>query len=183
MSEHPTLHEWAGGGAAFRRLIDSFYDRVEHDEVLRQLFPGGVGGASYERDQLVDRGVRWLTHLHRRPRAPVVRAATLDAQRVDALAAPANQWCPFGNTHSMALGATTLQRTVKTSKVAVVHGYSSSGLSTSELSVGLRRAAACPRPGKGISPDVRRTARPNPRAHPRSARPHRLHPRSPRARD
>jgi hemoglobin len=43
MSEHPTLHEWAGGDAAFRRLIDSFYDRVEHDEVLRQLFPGGVG--------------------------------------------------------------------------------------------------------------------------------------------
>jgi hemoglobin len=42
MSEHPTLHEWAGGDAAFRRLIDSFYDRVEHDDVLRQLFPGGV---------------------------------------------------------------------------------------------------------------------------------------------
>jgi hemoglobin len=42
MSEHPTLHEWAGGDAAFRRLIDSFYDRVERDELLSRYFPGGV---------------------------------------------------------------------------------------------------------------------------------------------
>ncbi|MCD2195165.1 group II truncated hemoglobin [Actinomycetospora endophytica] len=38
----PTLHDWAGGSAAFRRLIDAFYDRVEKDELLSVLFPGGV---------------------------------------------------------------------------------------------------------------------------------------------
>ena len=38
----PTLHEWAGGTDAFRRLIDAFYDRVEHDELLSPMFPGGV---------------------------------------------------------------------------------------------------------------------------------------------
>jgi hemoglobin len=39
----PTLYEWAGGEAAFRRLIDAFYDRVERDDVLAGVFPGGVG--------------------------------------------------------------------------------------------------------------------------------------------
>jgi hemoglobin len=39
----PTLYEWAGGDAAFARLIDAFYDRVEADELLARLFPGGVG--------------------------------------------------------------------------------------------------------------------------------------------
>jgi hemoglobin len=39
----PTLYEWAGGSDAFRRLIDAFYDRVEADELLSPLFPGGVG--------------------------------------------------------------------------------------------------------------------------------------------
>jgi hemoglobin len=38
----PTLHEWAGGTEAVRRLIDSFYDRVEADDLLRGFFPGGV---------------------------------------------------------------------------------------------------------------------------------------------
>lgn len=38
----PTLYEWAGGDGAFRRLIDAFYDRVEQDESLSALFPGGV---------------------------------------------------------------------------------------------------------------------------------------------
>ena len=38
----PTLYEWAGGGGAFRRLIDAFYDRVEADELLSPFFPGGV---------------------------------------------------------------------------------------------------------------------------------------------
>lgn len=38
----PTLYEWAGGEAAFRRLIDAFYDRVEADELLSPFFPGGV---------------------------------------------------------------------------------------------------------------------------------------------
>ena len=47
MSDDPvappaTLYEWAGGDAAFRRLIDAFYDRVEGDELLSPLFPGGV---------------------------------------------------------------------------------------------------------------------------------------------
>lgn len=38
----PTLYEWAGGGAAFERLIDCFYDRVEQDQLISPLFPGGV---------------------------------------------------------------------------------------------------------------------------------------------
>jgi hemoglobin len=38
----PTLYEWAGGGTAFRRLIDAFYDRVERDDLLSPFFPGGV---------------------------------------------------------------------------------------------------------------------------------------------
>ena len=37
-----SLYEWAGGADAFERLIDAFYDRVEADELLRELFPGGV---------------------------------------------------------------------------------------------------------------------------------------------
>ena len=40
--ETPTLYEWAGGEEAFRRLIDAFYDRVEHDELISPFFPGGV---------------------------------------------------------------------------------------------------------------------------------------------
>ncbi|MGH9228721.1 MAG: group II truncated hemoglobin [Acidimicrobiales bacterium] len=39
----PTLYEWAGGGDAFERLIDAFYDRVERDDLLSPLFPEGVG--------------------------------------------------------------------------------------------------------------------------------------------
>lgn len=38
----PTLYEWAGGQATIERLIDSFYDRVEEDELLSPFFPGGV---------------------------------------------------------------------------------------------------------------------------------------------
>jgi len=38
----PTLYEWAGGRDAFRRLIEAFYDRVEDDELISPLFPGGV---------------------------------------------------------------------------------------------------------------------------------------------
>jgi hemoglobin len=37
-----TLHEWAGGDEAIRRLMDAFYDRVEGDELLSPFFPGGV---------------------------------------------------------------------------------------------------------------------------------------------
>ena len=40
-----TLFEWAGGEDAIRRLIDAFYDRVEHDELLSPFFPGGVHDA------------------------------------------------------------------------------------------------------------------------------------------
>ena len=39
----PTLHAWAGGDEAFRRLIEAFYDRVEADRRFDRLFPGGVG--------------------------------------------------------------------------------------------------------------------------------------------
>jgi hemoglobin len=42
MGKDPTLYEWAGGRDAFDRLIDAFYDRVEQDELLSPLFPGGV---------------------------------------------------------------------------------------------------------------------------------------------
>lgn len=42
MAEDPTLLEWAGGPAVLRRLIDAFYDRVEADDVIGPLFPGGV---------------------------------------------------------------------------------------------------------------------------------------------
>ncbi len=38
----PTLIEWAGGGAALRRMVDAFYDRVERDDLLAGFFPGGV---------------------------------------------------------------------------------------------------------------------------------------------
>ena len=37
-----TLYEWAGGEQAFERLINAFYDRVEADDLLSPLFPGGV---------------------------------------------------------------------------------------------------------------------------------------------
>jgi hemoglobin len=38
-----SLYEWAGGQEAFERMIGAFYDRVEADELLSPLFPGGVG--------------------------------------------------------------------------------------------------------------------------------------------
>jgi hemoglobin len=38
----PTLYEWAGGETAIRRLMDTFYDKVEADDLLSPLFPGGV---------------------------------------------------------------------------------------------------------------------------------------------
>ena len=42
MTEVPTLCAWAGGPEAIRRMIDAFYDRVERDDLLSPLFPGGV---------------------------------------------------------------------------------------------------------------------------------------------
>ena len=38
----PTLVQWADGPPALRALIDAFYDRVEHDDLLAPFFPGGV---------------------------------------------------------------------------------------------------------------------------------------------
>jgi truncated hemoglobin YjbI len=38
----PSLYEWVGGADAFRRLIEAFHDRVERDELIRPVFPGGV---------------------------------------------------------------------------------------------------------------------------------------------
>jgi hemoglobin len=42
MAEMATLYEWAGGRAALGRMINAFYDRVEDDDLLSRLFPGGV---------------------------------------------------------------------------------------------------------------------------------------------
>ncbi len=42
VADTPTLYEWAGGGEAIARLIDRFYDRVQDDELISPLFPGGV---------------------------------------------------------------------------------------------------------------------------------------------
>ncbi len=44
----PSLFEWVGGSQSFGRLINAFYDRVERDELLTVLFPGGVGRAHRE---------------------------------------------------------------------------------------------------------------------------------------
>ena len=38
----PTLYEWAGGREAIERMLNAFYDRVERDELISPLFPGGV---------------------------------------------------------------------------------------------------------------------------------------------
>jgi hemoglobin len=38
----PTLFVWAGGESALERMIHCFYDRVERDDLLAPLFPGGV---------------------------------------------------------------------------------------------------------------------------------------------
>ncbi len=46
-----SLYDWAGGHDAFVSMIDAFYDRVERDELLSPLFPGGVGAE--HRDHVV----------------------------------------------------------------------------------------------------------------------------------
>jgi hemoglobin len=38
----PTLYQWAGERPGIERMINAFYDRVEGDELLSPLFPGGV---------------------------------------------------------------------------------------------------------------------------------------------
>ena len=70
MSE-PTLFEWAGGADAFRRLIDAFYDRVERDDLLSPMFPGGVSEA--HRAHVT---VWWSEVMGVRPATPPGTAAT-----------------------------------------------------------------------------------------------------------
>ena len=48
MSEPPSLYEWVHGRPAIARLIDAFYDRVERDDLISPLFPGGVSTAHRE---------------------------------------------------------------------------------------------------------------------------------------
>jgi hemoglobin len=43
MRKQPSIYELAGGDAPFRRLVDSFYARVERDPLLRPLFPDELG--------------------------------------------------------------------------------------------------------------------------------------------
>ena len=52
-----SLYEWAGGGEAFERLINAFYDRVEGDDLLSGLFPGGVS------DEHRDHVIAWWTEV------------------------------------------------------------------------------------------------------------------------
>ena len=40
--EPPSLYAWAGGTDAFRRLVAARDERVEADDLLSPLFPGGV---------------------------------------------------------------------------------------------------------------------------------------------
>ncbi|MCE0537125.1 group II truncated hemoglobin [Kineosporia rhizophila] len=47
-TDEPSLYDWAGGAAAFESLINAFYDRVEQDDLLSPLFPGGVSSAHRE---------------------------------------------------------------------------------------------------------------------------------------
>jgi hemoglobin len=46
-----TLYAWAGGRPAIERMIDAFYDRVEGDDLLSPLFPGGV--SAEHRDHVI----------------------------------------------------------------------------------------------------------------------------------
>jgi hemoglobin len=46
--EPPTLFDWAGGAPAVQRLINAFYDRVEGDDLISPLFPGGVSAEHRE---------------------------------------------------------------------------------------------------------------------------------------
>lgn len=41
-TETPTLYDWAGGREPIGRMLNAFYDRVEADELISPLFPGGV---------------------------------------------------------------------------------------------------------------------------------------------
>lgn len=39
----PTVYEVVGGQAFFDALVDRFYDRVEHDPLLRPMYPADLG--------------------------------------------------------------------------------------------------------------------------------------------
>jgi hemoglobin len=43
MTNQPSIYELAGGDAPFRRLVESFYARIERDPLLRPLFPADLG--------------------------------------------------------------------------------------------------------------------------------------------
>jgi hemoglobin len=51
MAEAPTIFEWAGGGEAFERWLNAFYDLVEEDDLLSPVFGGTVGAE--HRDHVV----------------------------------------------------------------------------------------------------------------------------------
>jgi truncated hemoglobin YjbI len=74
MSEPPTLYEWAGDRPAIARLIDSFYDRVERDDLLSPFFPGGVSAAHREHVRYLEWGTRLAMH-NSQPGAEVVQQA------------------------------------------------------------------------------------------------------------
>ena len=42
MSTPPSLYDYVGGGSAFDRLIEAFYDRIETDELVAPLFGGAI---------------------------------------------------------------------------------------------------------------------------------------------
>jgi hemoglobin len=42
-SEAATVYEDAGGDAAFRKLVDLFYAKIETDPLLRPMFPADLG--------------------------------------------------------------------------------------------------------------------------------------------
>jgi hemoglobin len=42
MTNQPSIYDLAGGDAPFRRLVDSFYARIERDPLLRPLFPADL---------------------------------------------------------------------------------------------------------------------------------------------
>ena len=75
MGGTPTLFDWAGGATSLRGLIDAFYDRVERDDLLSGLFPGGV---SEEHRAAFVGYVEWGTRLafqNSQPGAAVVTEA------------------------------------------------------------------------------------------------------------
>ena len=48
----PTIYEWGGGRMAFRRWLDRFYDLVEGDDLLADVFAGLV--SEEHRDHVTD---------------------------------------------------------------------------------------------------------------------------------